>query len=781
MVNSLNFHSPAILGIAGILIHFIWQGTLVGIALFIALELSKSAKAKVRYLLACLALAALFALPLLSGFSYFLNLPSSSNTSSSSPSIHQKVPATLVSSARPSSFSSSAPQAIESQPTPAKTTHFQTNFSWSDPLPYLVLLWFLGVMFLSIRQAGAWMVIRRLKTKGINLAPQTLQLNLQELIQKLNLKTPIRLFESSLVSVPIVIGYLRPAILLPASALTGLSPLQLEAILAHELSHIQRHDVLINHFQNLLETLFFYHPAVWWVSQQLRKEREFCCDDNAVTILGGNALNYVHALAKLEQLRQQPQFAMAATGSPLLERVRRLVGQPSPSAFSISGLLSFGTFITLLLSITLWLNPQLSQAQMPSNFQVFDRKGQEIAKEDAPHAFQMIRDEIIANIGAEGLKQNLKVYSTLDLEAQLAANEASRNAEMPPGAEMALLAIDPGIGGILAVVGQYLKEGETIMPFNRAIDIARPPAHSFSPIVYATAFEEAGLSQADIVVDEAITVKNAAGANYQPQNHDGLFNGPATIRQQVDISRSIPVVQMLELVSAEAVAKRAQSLGYQNLAYQSSLALGNFETSPLVHTSAMGAFANTGIYVSPHIISHIEDTKGTLIYKASPSRQRVWSEQTAYMMLDLLYGNVNDSIGFSNRAKIDGRWVGGKTGTSNIDSSLINGNHDETNGAKDIWFVGMTPGIVATVWIGNDDGSPLPKTMPAELSRENDSIGSSRQPIYIWKEFVENTLKNQEITTYPVPETIKFEKVDLQTGNKNVGVLIALPAETELN
>ena len=122
---------------------------------------------------------------------------------------------------------------------------------------------------------------------------------------------------------------MKPVVLLPASALAGLTPQQLEAILAHELAHIRRHDYLVNLLQTLVETLLFYHPAVWWLSRRIRIERENCCDDLAVSLCG-DPCTYARALADLEALRGPARsLAMAANGGSLLQRVRRLLGAPT--------------------------------------------------------------------------------------------------------------------------------------------------------------------------------------------------------------------------------------------------------------------------------------------------------------------------------------------------------------------------------------------------------------------------------------------------------------------
>lgn len=128
---------------------------------------------------------------------------------------------------------------------------------------------------------------------------------------------------------PSVVGWLRPVILLPMSAVTGLAPDQLGAVLAHELAHIRRHDYLVNLLQMAAEALLFYHPAVWWVSGRIRVEREFCCDDLAVSVCQ-NAVTYARALSTLEKLRPAiPAIAMGSTGGPLLARIQRILGRQS--------------------------------------------------------------------------------------------------------------------------------------------------------------------------------------------------------------------------------------------------------------------------------------------------------------------------------------------------------------------------------------------------------------------------------------------------------------------
>jgi TonB family protein len=143
---------------------------------------------------------------------------------------------------------------------------------------------------------------------------------------RLGLTRPVRLLITSLAEGPSVVGWIRPVILLPAATLLGLTPEQLEAVLAHEFAHIRRYDYLVNVLQMVVETLLFYHPAVWWTSARIRHERELCCDDLAVSLCG-DPVCYARALTKLERLRSlAPRMAMGSNDGPLLYRIQRLTG-----------------------------------------------------------------------------------------------------------------------------------------------------------------------------------------------------------------------------------------------------------------------------------------------------------------------------------------------------------------------------------------------------------------------------------------------------------------------
>ncbi len=182
---------------------------------------------------------------------------------------------------------------------------------------------------LSVRLIGGWVMTRHLARSAIEGVSPSIESAARRIAARLHVTRRVAIFESGAVLVPTLIGWMKPVVLLPASALAGLSAEQLEAILAHELAHVRRHDYLINLLQSVVETLLFYHPAVWWVSARVRAEREHCCDDLAVDVCG-DRLVYVSALAELTTLANRRSLALAATDGSLVGRVRRILGGPRP-------------------------------------------------------------------------------------------------------------------------------------------------------------------------------------------------------------------------------------------------------------------------------------------------------------------------------------------------------------------------------------------------------------------------------------------------------------------
>ncbi len=327
------------------LIHFIWQGTLVALLLAGVLRLLQGASTNARYATACAALLLMLIAPL-STIAIIGSAAPRNAANGLSP----------VSAPQPESQFLAVE--IEQVSNPTQSANLSAPRYWSSfwsvglvsSLPWMILLWLVGVVFFALRLIGGWHYARRLRSNGARSLEEQWRQVLNQLCRQLRVKRPVRLLESALVKVPMVIGWLRPVILIPASALSGLTPQQLEAIIAHELAHIRRHDYLVNLLQAVVETLLFYHPAVWWVSRRIRQEREHCCDDLAVAVCG-DAIAYARALLEMERIRVAgPRLALAANGGLLMNRIQRLVGaQPRhPNRFTgwAAGVIALFTLIS---------------------------------------------------------------------------------------------------------------------------------------------------------------------------------------------------------------------------------------------------------------------------------------------------------------------------------------------------------------------------------------------------------------------------------------------------
>lgn len=288
------------------LVHFLWQG--LALAALYAGARRNVTRPNARYLLACAALAAMMAAPLVTWIAL-------------RPAYGPIDPAYRV------RYTPPTPSAAGEFRLPANVPAAANG----SLLPWVVALWLTGAMAFWIRLAGGWVVSARMRSMLVRPAPAEWQQAVRRLGVRIGVYRPVPLLISALVQVPTVVGWLRPVVLVPVGALAGLPAEHLEALLLHELAHIRRHDYLVNILQSVAEALLFYHPAVWWVSGHLRHERELCCDDVAVAVTG-DALTYARALLEWEQCRPAYLPAVAANGGSLAGRIARLLGQSRPVA-----------------------------------------------------------------------------------------------------------------------------------------------------------------------------------------------------------------------------------------------------------------------------------------------------------------------------------------------------------------------------------------------------------------------------------------------------------------
>jgi beta-lactamase regulating signal transducer with metallopeptidase domain len=195
---------------------------------------------------------------------------------------------------------------------------------WQQAMPGIVMAWFAGAAAFFVRLLMGCISAMALRRSQCSPTPPEWQRTLDGLMERMHVSQKVRLVATERVESPSVVGWLRPVILAPVGVLCGLTPEQLEAVLAHELAHVLRHDYLVNVLQGIAESLLFYHPAVWWISNQIRDEREHCCDDLAVAA-SGDVLVYARALAELESMRPTHfKTALSASDGSLLRRIRRL-------------------------------------------------------------------------------------------------------------------------------------------------------------------------------------------------------------------------------------------------------------------------------------------------------------------------------------------------------------------------------------------------------------------------------------------------------------------------
>jgi uncharacterized protein (TIGR03435 family) len=293
------------------LIDFFWQGAVIGLLLWALLVILRHRSASVRYTVSCAALLVLAVLPVLT------------------------IVALWLQTIAPAQLSAAAAASAPSRPEVSQTmlqiwlVSEEPHIAWLARIQQWALpIWSAGVLLLSGRLA--WASARVLTLERRAQPADGLAHSARMLANRIGIDRPVRVLTSPSTDGPGVIGWRRPAILMPPASSMGLTQQQLEAVLAHELAHIKRHDYLINIFQMITETMLFYHPAVWWISRQIRLERELCCDDIAVRACGDPVV-YARALSILARRQlASPAFSMAATAGPLVHRVKRLLGGADP-------------------------------------------------------------------------------------------------------------------------------------------------------------------------------------------------------------------------------------------------------------------------------------------------------------------------------------------------------------------------------------------------------------------------------------------------------------------
>ncbi|MDU5396195.1 MAG: penicillin-binding protein 1A [Negativicoccus succinicivorans] len=329
-------------------------------------------------------------------------------------------------------------------------------------------------------------------------------------------------------------------------------------------------------------------------------------------------------------------------------------------------------------------------------------------------------------------KEGLKIYTTLDLDMQEAA-ERSLEANLPDfytdanglrQPQGAIVAIDPHNGHILAMVG-----GRGTDHFNRATQAVRQPGSAFKPFVYIGAVEK-GMTPGTIVDDSPITI-----AGWSPQNYSRTFSGKMTLRQALINSVNVPAVKVAQEVGMHNILANAENMGISTLVFKGgnnddnlAAALGGLTQGviPLDMASAYGVLANGGVHVEPQAIIRIVDRNGNVLEENTAKGTQVISQKTAYIVTNMLESAVLHGTG--GNAYI-GRPMAGKTGT--------------TDDTKDAWFVGYTPDVATAVWIGDDFDGTL------------QGLTGGTVPAAIWRDFMNVAVADMPATNFPTPPGVE--------------------------
>ena len=416
------------------LIHFLWQGILVAMMAALLLAVLKNASASARYVVAWFA----FVLMALAPVATVLTMNSEADAMHEAvPLTNNEAPEAAVSPATGSLVQTQLQTAVPTVPpneipdaatgdllaaTPEVAAGSETLTAW---LATLVAGWLLGVTALSLRLIFTLLQVSHLRNRNTSSAPAPLIDRVEKLAHRLRVSRPVRLAQSTLVEVPTVIGAAKPLILLPASAMTGLSAEQLDAILAHEIAHIRRHDYFVNLIQTMIETLLFYHAAVWWLSGRIRQERENCCDDVASDVCE-NPMRYAEALVRMEELRSPTgSLVMAATGGSLKQRIHRLLGRPSHESSSnwwAGGLVSLLIVFGLILTVAS-LSAE-SKAEEPAPSPAIESPDQ--TQQPANNVTTKEEASPLTPAGiADAMEAAMRAYSTIDFSADQLKSDSS--------------------------------------------------------------------------------------------------------------------------------------------------------------------------------------------------------------------------------------------------------------------------------------------------------------------------------------------------------------------
>lgn len=367
---------------------------------------------------------------------------------------------------------------------------------------------------------------------------------------------------------------------------------------------------------------------------------------------------------------------------------------------------------------------------------------------EAPFPFYLraLRADIVKEIGVRPvIEGGLRIVCEIDPEAQAAAERVARRGpaqlqrfswireqSRQEPLEVAILSVDPRSGGIRALVG---GTDFHVSPFDRTSNMRRQPGSAFKTFAYATAIAAKRATAASLLLDAPVNVPVSGGRSWEPHNYDERFRGRVTVREAFEESLNVPTVRLTEDVGVKNVIKTAKNFGFEeNFADIPALPLGVTEVTVRELTAAYTAFPNGGMRVEPYLVTEVRDHRGKRLMSHEREESRVLSEPVAFVMHTLLRGVVQR--GTASRLKRYGlSQVAGKTGT--------------TSDYRDAWFVGYTPDMVTTLWVGFDHGAPL-------------RLSSGEAAIPMWGAYM-SAIPHSTAQPKP-PKGVTFRDIDPETG-----------------
>ena len=526
------------------LLGFVWQGLVVALLLWIGLYLLRKRQPQARYAASCAALALLMALPVATGWLAY----------------------------RAPSATAAGPIAVAITPAGdgAARANAKPAIDWAARFePWALPLWSAGVLFFSLRLVwGCWRVSAM--RRGGRPAETEIMTIIAALANRMGLSRTVRVLTAALPDGPSVVGWVRPVLLLPPAAVLGLSPEQLEAVLAHELAHIRRYDHLVNAAQTLVETLLFYHPAVWWTSARIREERELCCDDMAVKACG-DALCFARALTKLERLRVvAPAPALGSTGGSLMYRVQRLVGanrRDCPPS-KLSGILALSLGLASLMFNVHWAKGQ----EHPSQDRAFAVTFSPSQDGDAPgvtvdlggatllHRASVMYPEAARNSGIQG---TVAVEVTLDGRGNVSdAHVVSGPMELRRSVMSSIFDwhFTPAQGGSTHVVTVMFAKGTAEDAKRNYIFLKTEPQRGEADVLSAEASQDVTLTLQN--ADGVLTVDDANSEERLAKLKGELDQERSRLENQPEVERSEAREHVRQL-EAELWSAKTDSFSYR--------------------------------------------------------------------------------------------------------------------------------------------------------------------------------------------------------------------------